>query len=163
MNWLAFDLLFLRLLVASAVFLRPQKLGEESFGNRQDTKIRLRESATKVWIVTADTEPLSPLSAIQTGKWMDLMAVSVFHWAKRHGYGYTRYTYEFSDPKKTDINRVCSHPVFGERHASWCKLLVVGKLMKELSQTVELLIWYCVVYSANALLLISASLLKARQ
>ena len=90
-------------------------------------------------VVTADTQSLSRKSSFSDGGWMDLMAVSVLHWAQRHGYGYSRYRY--SKSPREDINRVCKHPVFGDRHASWCKLLVVAALMKSLPDEVEEILW----------------------
>ena len=36
---------------------------------------------------------------------------------------------------------MCSHPVFGELHASWCKLLVIASLMKTLPDAVEEILW----------------------
>jgi hypothetical protein len=68
---------------------------------------------------------------------MELMAIARLHYAQRYGYGFTRFTYE----PGADADNTCTHPRFGARHASWCKLLVIAKLLQELPKSVEHLVW----------------------
>jgi hypothetical protein len=116
-------------LSCSAQFLRLK-----TFGQKEGASMALSEA--KAWIVTGDTSSLTEGATMNDTNYMDLMAVLNLKYAQTHGYGYTRFKYGGDD-----INSVCAHPSFGSRHASWCKLLVVAKVMQEAPPSVEHVLW----------------------
>jgi hypothetical protein len=120
----------LMLLTCNASMIRLSR----EFGQKEGKSSPISEA--KAWIVTGDTTNLAPKSTMDSTSWMDLMAVLNLNYAQAHGYGYTRFTYNASD-----VNSVCAHPSFGARHASWCKLLVVAKVMAEAPSSVEYVMW----------------------
>jgi len=84
-------------------------------------------------IVTADTRPLP--DAFDNSSVFSVFAVALQHFAALHGHPLTRLVYKSPHYRKT-----CSHPVHGMRHASWCKLLAVQRVLASSTEG-SLVLW----------------------
>ena len=90
-----------------------------------------------VLLVTADTRPLQPPPlAWANASFAELLAVTKFAYAKRHGPHYQYRHYYLASDRADELRAskhaarklhrtACAHPLYGARHASWCKLLAV--------------------------------------
>ena len=91
------------------------------------------QNPPNVIIVTADTRPLPTVGSFES--FLSIFAVALQYYAHIHNYTVVRYIYETDTYRNT-----CKHPMHGSRHASWCKLLAVRRVMMH-SPANSIIVW----------------------
>ena len=67
----------------------------------------------------ADTRPLEPLpTSLAEAEFHHITAALNLKYAPSHGYAFHYYPFTTATAAAP-----CQHPLFGDRHASWCKIL----------------------------------------